>query len=168
MDSADTSPASTAPEKYNPEAGEPDPQDEELWDALYTEASALISFAADFDLKVLGLQPLNQFDGWMEGERADWVRAKAKRWLMLCEKLEVQFLQVSGSFGHVEWRVGLSIAQADSRSEATTTPRPTLPTRSAPPTFAGWLSSGRNTTSRSRTRCGASARTCMSGSTAGR
>lgn len=93
---ADISPASTAPEKYAPEAGEPDPQDEELWDALYTEASALLSFAADFDLKILGLQPLNQFDGWREGERADWVRAKAERWLMLCEKLEVQFLQVSG------------------------------------------------------------------------
>lgn len=88
------SPPSSCPPEWK-EADEPDPSDEEIWQALYQEAPELISLATNYGLRILALQPLNQFDGWPEGSvRAEWVRRKAERWLPLCSKLEVELLQV--------------------------------------------------------------------------
>lgn len=88
------SPPSSCPPEWK-EADEPDPSDEEIWQALYQEAPELINLAANYGLRILALQPLNQFDGWSEGSmRAEWVRHKAERWLPLCSQLEVELLQV--------------------------------------------------------------------------
>jgi hypothetical protein len=71
------SPASTCPPEWS-EADEPDPTDTEIWDALYSKAGDLVSYAATFGLSILMLQPLNQFDGWHEGsKRGEWVKRKA-------------------------------------------------------------------------------------------
>jgi hypothetical protein len=89
------SPASTCPPEWS-EADEPDPTDTEIWDALYSKAGDLVSYAATFGLSILMLQPLNQFDGWHEGsKRGEWVKRKAEKWLPLCSKLGVEQLQVS-------------------------------------------------------------------------
>lgn len=78
--------------------GEPDPSDDTLWEAFYESAGDLQALAKDKGLELLMLQPLNQYDGWEKGSKRDgWVRRKAERWLKLCEKLGVQYLQVSAS-----------------------------------------------------------------------
>ena len=65
---------------------------------MYAQAPKLVALAESFDLTIMALQPLNQFDGWHEGsERADWVRQKAERWLPLCARLGVELLQVGES-----------------------------------------------------------------------
>lgn len=87
-------PESTCPPEWS-EANEPDPSDEEIWQALYSLAPDFVRFARRYGVKLVVLQPLNQFDGWLAGtERAEWVRRKAQRWLPLCSKLGVEFLQV--------------------------------------------------------------------------
>lgn len=59
----------------------------------------LRDLASTHGLTVLGLQPLNQFDGWAEGHpRKEWSRRKAERWLPLLSKLGCEFLQVRGHF----------------------------------------------------------------------
>jgi len=89
------SPESTCPPEWS-EADEPDPTDTEIWDALYSKAEDMVSYAATFGLSILMLQPLNQFDGWREGsKRGEWVKRKAEKWLPLCSKLGVEQLQVS-------------------------------------------------------------------------
>ncbi|ALO69296.1 hypothetical protein CNG02985 [Cryptococcus deneoformans JEC21] len=102
-------PPSSCPPEWK-EADEPDPSDEEIWQALYQEAPELISLATNYGLRILALQPLNQFDGWPEGSvRAEWVRRKAERWLPLCSKLEVELLQVGAN----------DYAEADASDEKT-------------------------------------------------
>lgn len=74
---------------------EPDPSDDEIWEALYGHAPALIDLALTHGLTLLIMQPLNQFDGWpSDHPRAEWARRKAERWLPLCSRLGVQYLQV--------------------------------------------------------------------------
>ncbi|WRT69336.1 uncharacterized protein IL334_006320 [Kwoniella shivajii] len=90
-------PASTAPEEYA-EGGEPDPSDQELWQALYSKTDDVKALAASFDLTILVLQPLNQFEAWSPGsERQQWCRRKAEKWLPLCSKLGVKQLQVGSN-----------------------------------------------------------------------
>lgn len=87
-------PGSTCPPEWS-EANEPDPSDEEIWQALYSLAPDFVRLARRYGVKLVVLQPLNQFDGWPAGtEKAEWVRRKAERWLPLCSKLGVEFLQV--------------------------------------------------------------------------
>jgi sugar phosphate isomerase/epimerase len=87
-------PPSTCPPDWC-EGDEPDPSDEEIWDAMYIQAPRLNALAKAFGLAIMALQPLNQYDGWPEGcERAKWVRRKAERWLPLCALLGVELLQV--------------------------------------------------------------------------
>lgn len=96
---ADTygSPPSTAPVEWA-DAGEPDPSDAELWEALYSYAPKVINLAKSYGITILMLQPLNQFEGWAKGtRRAEWSRAKAEKWLPLCAKLGVEQIQVSGT-----------------------------------------------------------------------
>lgn len=96
---ADTyiSPPSTAPVEWA-DAGEPDPSDAELWEALYSYAPKAIELAKSYGISILMLQPLNQFEGWAKGtKRAEWSRAKAEKWLPLCAKLGVEQIQVSGT-----------------------------------------------------------------------
>ncbi|WVQ77669.1 hypothetical protein IAR50_007358 [Cryptococcus sp. DSM 104548] len=90
-------PESTCPAAWA-EFSEPDPSDEAIWTALYDLARQFTTLAAEHGLKVVVLQPLNHFEGWPEGhERCEWVRRKAERWLLLCAKLGVEFLQVGGN-----------------------------------------------------------------------
>jgi sugar phosphate isomerase/epimerase len=64
---------------------------------MYSQAPRLIALAESFGLTIMALQPLNQFDGWPEGnKRAEWARRKAERWLPLCARLGVKLLQVCG------------------------------------------------------------------------
>lgn len=96
---ADTcaSPPSTAPVEWA-DAGEPDPSDAELWEALYSYAPKVVDLAKSYGISILMLQPLNQFEGWAKGtKRAEWSRAKAQKWLPLCAKLGVEQIQVSGA-----------------------------------------------------------------------
>ncbi|KAK6909912.1 hypothetical protein L486_00436 [Kwoniella mangroviensis CBS 10435] len=87
-------PDSTCPEAWG-EGGEPDPSDDELWEAMYKKADDLVALAAKYDLKVLMLQPLNQYEGWPQGsEREEWAWRKAQRWLILCSKIGVEQIQV--------------------------------------------------------------------------
>lgn len=87
-------PESTCPEEWKVD-GEPDPSDDKLWDAFYTYAGKLKDLAKENGLELLMLQPLNQYDGWQKGHKRDeWVRRKGERWLKLCGKLGVQYLQV--------------------------------------------------------------------------
>lgn len=89
------SPPSTAPVEWA-DAGEPDPSDVELWEALYSYAPKVIELAKSYGISILMLQPLNQFEGWAKGtKRAEWSRAKAEKWLPLCAKLGVEQIQVS-------------------------------------------------------------------------
>lgn len=89
------SPPSTAPVEWA-DAGEPDPSDVELWEALYSYAPKVIELAKSYGISILMLQPLNQFEGWAKGtKRAEWSRAKAEKWLPLCAKLRVEQIQVS-------------------------------------------------------------------------
>ena len=89
------SPPSTCPAEYIRD-DEPDPSDEQLWDALYSHAEPLKALAKSLGLTLLIFQPLSQFEGWPKGShRAEWVRRKAERWLPLCAKLGVGYLQVS-------------------------------------------------------------------------
>lgn len=82
-----SSPASTAPHEWA-ETGEPDPSDEEIWKALFDHVPAMLSLAKSYDIKILMLQPLNQFEGWAAGsKRADWCRRKAEKWMPLCSAL---------------------------------------------------------------------------------
>lgn len=88
-------PPSTCPEAWG-EGGEPDPSDEEIWDAMYGKAEDLKALAAKYGLQILMLQPLNQFEGWDEGSsRDEWAKRKAQKWLTLCSKLGVEQIQVS-------------------------------------------------------------------------
>ncbi|KIR27124.1 hypothetical protein I309_04068 [Cryptococcus deuterogattii LA55] len=90
-------PGSTCPPEWS-EANEPDPSDEEIWQALYSLAPDFVRLARRYGVKLVVLQPLNQFDGWPAGtEKAEWVRRKAERWLPLCSKLGVEFLQVGSN-----------------------------------------------------------------------
>lgn len=92
-----TSPPSTAPVEWA-DAGEPDPSDAELWEALYSYAPKVIELAKSYGISILMLQPLNQFEGWAKGtKRAEWSRAKAEKWLPLCAKLGVEQIQVSSA-----------------------------------------------------------------------
>ncbi|WWC94360.1 hypothetical protein V866_001202 [Kwoniella sp. B9012] len=87
-------PASTCPEGWG-EGGEPDPSDEEIWSAMYSKAGDLVNLASTYGLKVLMLQPLNQYEGWTDGsEREGWAWRKAQRWLTLCSKIGVEQIQV--------------------------------------------------------------------------
>jgi sugar phosphate isomerase/epimerase len=80
---------------------EPDPSDTVIWDALYRRADDLKALAASYGLQVIIFQPMSQYEGWPEGShRSDWVREKAKRWLPLCSKLGVTYLQVSDKSEH--------------------------------------------------------------------
>lgn len=89
------SPPSTAPVEWA-DAGEPDPSDTELWEALYSYAPKVVELAKSYGISILMLQPLNQFEGWAKGtKRAEWSRAKAQKWLPLCAKLGVEQIQVS-------------------------------------------------------------------------
>lgn len=91
------SPPSTAPVEWA-DAGEPDPSDAELWDALYSYAPKVIELAKSYGISILMLQPLNQFEGWEKGTKREvWSRAKAEKWLPLCAKLGVEQIQVSGT-----------------------------------------------------------------------
>lgn len=91
------SPPSTAPVEWA-DAGEPDPSDTELWEALYSYAPKVIDLAKSYGLSILMLQPLNQFEGWAKGtKREQWSRAKAEKWLPLCAKLGVEQIQVGGT-----------------------------------------------------------------------
>lgn len=91
------SPPSTAPIEWA-DAGEPDPSDAELWEALYSYAPKVIALARSYNISILMLQPLNQFEGWAKGtKRAEWSRTKAEKWLPLCAKLGVEQIQVSGT-----------------------------------------------------------------------
>jgi len=88
-------PPSTCPEDWKVD-DEPDPSDDQIWDALYSHANTLKDLAKKHGLELLIMQPFNQFDGWPKGhEREDWVRRKAERWLKLCSLLEVDYLQAS-------------------------------------------------------------------------
>ncbi|ODN81782.1 hypothetical protein L202_02155 [Cryptococcus amylolentus CBS 6039] len=90
-------PASTCPPEWS-EGGEPDPSDTEIWDAFYAKTDSFKALAAKYGLTILILQPLNQFDGWPEGsKRAEWVRRKAEKWLVLCSKLGVEQIQVGSN-----------------------------------------------------------------------
>lgn len=91
------SPPPTAPVEWA-DAGEPDPSDTELWEALYSYAPKVIELAKGYGLSILMLQPLNQFEGWAKGtKREQWSRAKAEKWLPLCAKLGVEQIQVGGT-----------------------------------------------------------------------
>ncbi|KAH8756212.1 xylose isomerase-like protein [Diaporthe sp. PMI_573] len=93
-------PPSTAPAEWA-DAGEPDPSDTELWEALYAYAPKVIELAQGYGISILMLQPLNQFEGWAKGTRREqWSRAKAQKWLPLCAKLGVGQIQV-GSNDHL-------------------------------------------------------------------
>lgn len=62
---------------------------------MYSQASILVKLAESFGLKILMLQPLNQFDGWPEGhKRKSWAYRKAERWLTTCSKVGVEQIQV--------------------------------------------------------------------------
>lgn len=88
------SPPSTCPPEWC-EADEPDPSDDVIWQALMDNTDKMKALAQSHGLKIICVQPLNQFDGWPVGStRADWVRRKALRWLQLCSKLGVEFIQV--------------------------------------------------------------------------
>ncbi|OCF60344.1 hypothetical protein L486_03026 [Kwoniella mangroviensis CBS 10435] len=90
-------PPSTCPEEWKVD-DEPSPSDHEIWDALYSHAPKLKSLAETHGLRLLMLQPLNQFDGWPKGhEREEWVKEKAKKWIELCKKLRVEYLQVGAN-----------------------------------------------------------------------
>jgi hypothetical protein len=55
----------------------------------------MTALAGRYGLKLSVFQPLNQFEGWpADSERSVWVRRKAEKWLPLCAKLGVEFLQV--------------------------------------------------------------------------
>ncbi|WWC88881.1 uncharacterized protein L201_003796 [Kwoniella dendrophila CBS 6074] len=87
-------PPSSCPEEYG-EGGEPDPSDAEIWDAMYRKADDLKALASKYGLKVLMLQPLNQFEGWPAGSsRESWAKQKAEKWLTLCSKVGVEQIQV--------------------------------------------------------------------------
>lgn len=73
---------------------EPDPNDEEIRRVMYESASDCQALAKTYDVKALIFQPLNQFEAWPEGERADWSKRKAERWIKLCAELGVEMLQV--------------------------------------------------------------------------
>jgi sugar phosphate isomerase/epimerase len=91
---------STCPELYKRD-DEPDNDDAEIWTALYDNAEKLKELALSFGLKLLIFQPMSQYEGWPEGTpRSSWVREKAKKWLPLCSKLGVEFLQVSSTDDH--------------------------------------------------------------------
>lgn len=91
------SPPSTAPVEWA-DAGEPDPSDTELWEALYSYAPKVTELAKGYGLSILMLQPLNQFEGWAKGtKREQWSREKAEKWLPLCAKLGVEQIQVGGT-----------------------------------------------------------------------
>jgi sugar phosphate isomerase/epimerase len=56
------------------------------------------ALAASYGLQILVLQPLNQFEAWPAGsKRGEWARRKAEKWLPLCSKLAVEFLQVGSN-----------------------------------------------------------------------
>lgn len=87
-------PASTCPAEYIRD-DEPDHSDDAIWDTLYSHADQLKAFARRLGFTLIIFQPLSQFEGWPTGsKRSDWVRRKAERWLPLCSKLGVNFLQV--------------------------------------------------------------------------
>ncbi|OCF41148.1 3-dehydroshikimate dehydratase [Kwoniella heveanensis CBS 569] len=90
-------PPSTCPEEWG-EGGEPDPSDEEIWEAMYRKADDLVALASKYGLQILMLQPLNQFEGWPESSpRAEWAKRKAQRWLTLCSKVGVEQVQVGSN-----------------------------------------------------------------------
>lgn len=87
-------PPSTCPEDWKVD-DEPDPSDDQIWEALYSHATTLKDLARQHGLELLIMQPFNQFDGWPKGhEREEWVKRKAERWLKLCSMLGVDYLQV--------------------------------------------------------------------------
>lgn len=111
-------PASTCPPHYIRD-DEPDPSDNEIWEALYASVKDVKELASSFGVKCLQLvyrpslrcecmlkpyvflfriivfQPISQYEGWHEGShRSAWARKKAERWLKLCGLLGVRFLQV--------------------------------------------------------------------------
>ncbi|WVF72588.1 hypothetical protein IAT40_007405 [Kwoniella sp. CBS 6097] len=90
-------PAFTCPREWQ-EADEPDPSDTEIWAALNEDAPKLVQSASKRGIKILAIQPLNQFDGWPEGsKRSEWVRRKAEKWLYLCSQLQVEMIQVGAN-----------------------------------------------------------------------
>ncbi|WVW79123.1 hypothetical protein I302_101088 [Kwoniella bestiolae CBS 10118] len=90
-------PPSTCPEEWKVD-DEPDPSDSTIWQAMYDHAEELKALAGKYGLRLLMLQPLNQFDGWPKGhEREEWCRRKAERWVGLCKLLGVEYLQVGAN-----------------------------------------------------------------------
>jgi len=65
---------------------------------MYSQADILVTLAKQYGLKILMLQPLNQFDGWPKSHpRKEWAFRKAERWLTTCSKVGVEQIQVGGS-----------------------------------------------------------------------
>ncbi|KAK8843513.1 hypothetical protein IAR55_007173 [Kwoniella newhampshirensis] len=90
-------PPSTCPEEWKVD-DEPDPSDTQIWNALFDHTDELKALAQRHELRLLMLQPLNQFDGWPEGsERGEWVKRKVELWVKLCSRLTVDFLQVGAN-----------------------------------------------------------------------
>lgn len=63
---------------------------------MYDATPRLKALAEIYGLRVVGVQPLNQFDGWPKGHpREEWSKRKAERWVPLLSMLGCEFLQVS-------------------------------------------------------------------------
>jgi sugar phosphate isomerase/epimerase len=66
---------------------------------MFAQAAVLVKLAGSYGLKILMLQPLNQFDGWPKGhKRKEWSYRKAEKWLQVCSKLGVEQIQVRCCF----------------------------------------------------------------------
>ena len=90
-------PKSTCPPDWC-EGGEPDPSDEDIWNAVYESCNEIKQLASSYGLALLVPQPMNQFDGWPAGHpRELFSRRKAERWLPMCARLGVEFLQVGSN-----------------------------------------------------------------------
>jgi hypothetical protein len=88
------SPASTAPPEYIYE-DEPDPDDSEIWAALFSYAAVLKKQVEGLGMRLEVFQPFGQFEGWQAGShRWKWTRRRAEKRVQLSAALGVKFLQV--------------------------------------------------------------------------
>lgn len=60
----------------------------------------MLKLLKSYGLKLLGIQRLNQYEGWPEiHERSTHVKRKAHQWIRVCEALHVDWLQVCKPLG---------------------------------------------------------------------
>jgi sugar phosphate isomerase/epimerase len=65
---------------------------------MYEQAVVLKEKIDSMGMKLVVFQPISQFEGWEKGSpRHGWVRAKAEKWLPLCAKLGVGYLQLGSN-----------------------------------------------------------------------